>query len=112
MNKEEIEIIEKQIIEFNGASQCDLASGKERKQWLDTANAMKKMLEENKQLKEENKNKNKWFQLIVDLGFDYDGFNDVENIKGLIDELVRYALSGRDNDDFKQFMLEGVDNNE
>ena len=30
-------------------------------------------------------------QLIRDLGFDYDGYNDVENLKLLIDELVRIA---------------------
>lgn len=35
--------------------------------------------------------KDKWCQLIIDLGFDYDGFNTVESLKGLIDELVDYA---------------------
>lgn len=35
--------------------------------------------------------KDKWCQLIIDTGFDYDGFNTVESLKGLIDELVDYA---------------------
>lgn len=35
--------------------------------------------------------KDKWCQLIIDIGFDYDGFNTVESLKGLIDELVDYA---------------------
>ena len=37
----------------------------------------------------------KYFELIVDLGFDYDGFSKVEDLKGLIDELVRLASLGR-----------------
>lgn len=35
--------------------------------------------------------KDKWCQLIMDLGFDYDGLNTVESLKCLIDELVDYA---------------------
>lgn len=35
--------------------------------------------------------KDEWCQLIMDLGFDYDGLNTVESLKGLIDELVDYA---------------------
>ena len=35
--------------------------------------------------------KDEWCQLIIDLGFDYDGCNTVESLKGLIDELVDYA---------------------
>lgn len=30
-------------------------------------------------------------QLLIDIGFDYDGFNQVESLKTLIDELVEYA---------------------
>ena len=43
-------------------------------------------------------------QYIKDLGFDYDGFNDVEDLKKLIDELVDLAeqsidiLRGKDNE--------------
>lgn len=42
-------------------------------------------------------------QLIIDYGFDYDGFESPESLKGLIDMLVDYArdakqiLKGEDN---------------
>lgn len=42
--------------------------------------------------------------LLIDIGFDYDGYNDIENLKRLIDELVSYAresrkiLKGEDNE--------------
>ena len=67
--------------------------------------------QENKQLKEKVKyqknkidNKDKWCQLIVDIGFDYDGCNAIESLKGLIDELVRYALNSRDNYDYEEIL--------
>lgn len=41
-------------------------------------------------------NANGKVQLIRDLGFDYDGFNDVNNLKLLIDELVRIAGETKD----------------
>lgn len=37
----------------------------------------------------------KYFELICDLGYDYDGCNTVEGLKSLIDELVRLASLGR-----------------
>ena len=37
----------------------------------------------------------KYFELIIDLGFDYDGCNTIESLKALIDELVHYAKLGR-----------------
>lgn len=37
----------------------------------------------------------KYLELIIDLGFDYDGLNTVESLKALIDEIVRYAKLGR-----------------
>ena len=44
-------------------------------------------------------------QLLIDIGFDYDGYNDVDNLKMIIDELVSYARDSRailkgDKDDF------------
>ena len=36
----------------------------------------------------------KYFELISDLGYDYDGLNTIESLKGLIDELVHYANLG------------------
>ena len=35
-------------------------------------------------------------QYIIDYGFDYDGFNTVESLKGLIDMLVDYAKQSKD----------------
>lgn len=43
--------------------------------------------------------KDKWCQLIIDLGFDYDGCNTVESLKDLIDELVDYAHKAINCDD-------------
>lgn len=37
----------------------------------------------------------KYFELIIDLGFDYDGFERKEDLKNLIDELVKLAKLGR-----------------
>lgn len=69
------------------------------------------LLQENEQLKEKVKyqknkidNKDKWCQLIADIGFDYDGCNTIESLKGLIDELVRYALNSRDNYDYEEIL--------
>lgn len=43
--------------------------------------------------------KNAYCQLIIDFGFDYDGFNTVDSLKGLIDELVLYAQRAIECDD-------------
>jgi len=37
----------------------------------------------------------KYFELIIDLGYDYDGLSSIEDLRNLIDELVRYASLGR-----------------
>lgn len=67
--------------------------------------------QENEQLKEKVKyqknkidNKDNWCQLIADIAFDYDGCNTIESLKGLIDELVRYALNSRDNYDYEEIL--------
>lgn len=52
MTKKEIELIEKDIENNLKAGECGLASNNEKFQWTNTANAMKKMLEENKKLKD------------------------------------------------------------
>ena len=54
-----------------------------------------------KQLQREKTIMQKYFQMIIDIGFDYDGYNDSENLKKLIDELVTYAVYGRDANDTK-----------
>lgn len=52
MTKKEIELIEKEIENNLKAGECGLASNNEKFQWTNTANAMKKMLEESKKLKD------------------------------------------------------------
>lgn len=85
---------------------------------VDSYNKYCEMIKKNNQLKEKNEylkskieNKDKWCQLIADIGYDYDGFNQVESLKALIDELVKYALYSRDNYDYEEWEKEG-DNNE
>ena len=43
--------------------------------------------------------KNEYLGFIVDLAYDYDGFNTVEGLKGLIDELSKHASYALDNND-------------
>lgn len=43
--------------------------------------------------------KNEYLVLIVDLTHDYDGFNTVEGLKGLIDVLKKYASYALDSND-------------
>ena len=43
--------------------------------------------------------KDEYLNLIVGIGFDYDGYNDADNLKGVIDELVKYAKKALNNDD-------------
>ena len=80
---------------------------------LDTAKKIAKLEKENKQLKEKidylkNKieNKDKWCQLIADIGYDYDGYRQADSLMSLIDELVKYAIWSRDNYDYDVFQKE------
>lgn len=102
MNKEEIKIITLGDIFRNLETE---------EQAFEFLKYIKNLQQENKQLKEKVKyqknkidNKDKWCQLIVDIGFDYDGCNTIESLKGLIDELVRYALNSRDNYDYEEIL--------
>ena len=38
----------------------------------------------------------KYLGLIISIGYDYDGLNQVSSLKELIDELVRYAKLGKE----------------
>ena len=85
MNKEEIKIITLGDIFRNLETE---------EQAFEFLKYIKNLQQENKQLKEKVKyqknkidNKDNWCQLIVDIGFDYDGCNTIESLKGLIDEL-------------------------
>lgn len=58
----------------------------------------------NKEINELKRDKNimqNYLELIINIGSDYDGYNDVENLKALIDELCEYALCGTKLDDTK-----------
>lgn len=50
-------------------------------------------------LHREIKIKDAYLGLIADLGYDYDGYETVEGLKSLIDELVELAVKGMNNDD-------------
>lgn len=74
------------------------------------------VLKENTELKEKTEylkskieNKDRWCQLIADIGYDYDGYRKAENLMKLIDELVKYALYSRDNYDYFQELGGDVD---
>lgn len=53
-----------------------------------------------KELKRQIKIKDNWCRLIYDIGYDYDGFrNDIEGLRGIVDELVRYSVGALKSDD-------------
>lgn len=54
-----------------------------------------KLLKENERLKKSIIIMEKYLELIHDLGYDYDGLNYEHDLKGLIDEMVRFASLGR-----------------
>ncbi len=56
---------------------------------------IKALLDENEQNKQKIVIMERYFELIHDLGYDYDGFEKANDLKRLIDELVRYASLGR-----------------
>lgn len=53
----------------------------------------------NDKLERQIKIKNKYFQMIIDYGFDYDGLNSVESLKYLVDDLINLAKLGLKSDD-------------
>ena len=53
------------------------------------------LLEENQELKQQIIIMEKYFELINNISFDYDGYNDVAGLKGVINELNRFANLGR-----------------
>ena len=55
--------------------------------------------QENKQLTRDKNIMQNYLQLIIDIGYDYDGYNDADNLKAVIDELCKYALYGKKLDD-------------
>ena len=55
--------------------------------------------------------KNEYLSLILDLIYDYDGFNTVEGLKGLIDEVGKYVGFALDNDDKEIVYIDGNGDN-
>lgn len=58
-------------------------------------------------LKRQIKIKNEYAKLIIDLGFDYDGLNNIDDLKKLIYELVNYAKDILNNNDRKIVYVDG-----
>ena len=71
---------------------------------------IKQLKEKVDYLKNKCENKDKWCQLIADIGYDYDGYRQADSLMKLVDELVKYAIWSRDNYDYDAFQEEG--NNE
>lgn len=83
--------------------------------------AIMQIVDERDQLKKQVKIKNEYLDLIISIGFDYDGYdNDNAGLKEVIDQLVDYAKKAIDNDDktaiyegskgMKNILLENIDN--
>ena len=53
------------------------------------------LLKENEELKQQIIIMEKYFELIHNISFDYDGYNDVTGLKGVINELNRFSNLGR-----------------
>lgn len=54
--------------------------------------------------------KNAYLQLIMDIGYEYDRFNDVDNLKLIIDDMIKYAKMAIDNDDESIICIDGNEN--
>lgn len=82
----------------------------------DLFNTIMRVIDEREDLFEENKEysrnlriKDAYLQLIIDLAYGYDGFNDVDGLKGLIEELSEYAKMALKNDDKSSIYTDGRD---
>ena len=102
--EETIKTIEKMIKSYKEADKCGLSNNdfkNEIKALEHILSDYKRVLKENEELKSKIENKDKYFELIIGLGYDYDGYYNREtsngNIKGLadlMDELVQAARDG------------------
>lgn len=61
-------------------------------------------------LKRENKIKNAYLQLIKDICEDYDGYEDADNLKNIINEIKKYAIYALNNDDSQTIYISGNQN--
>lgn len=77
----------------------DTPENQTRKQIEESINAHQGLLDLYNKEKKKNKIKDEYLKLIFDLGFDYDGYEESESLKELIDELVDLAKKAIKNDD-------------
>lgn len=92
MVEQEIIQIIKNEIEYNHSKICEYPNVK-------LTVALEDFLKLYNKQERELKIKDEYLKLIYYMGFDYDGYNKVESLKGLIDELVDYANKAYANDD-------------
>ena len=70
----------------------------------------RELRKEKQELKKQVEIMEKYFELIIDFGFDYDGLNDIQSLKSLIDEIVRFARLGRVANITEPIFSNGQDN--
>lgn len=63
--------------------------------WLIIQEYVDRCQERNQKYKEAINKAIKRLQFLIDIGYDYDGYNQVDKLKKLIDELVSYAVESR-----------------
>ena len=51
--------------------------------------------------------KDNYFDMIYFVGSDYDGYEKAKDLKSVIDDLVDYAIKGKNNDDKSQMYMNG-----
>ena len=51
--------------------------------------------------------KDNYFDMIYFVGADYDGYEKAKDLKSVIDDLVDYAIKGKNNDDKSQMYMKG-----
>ena len=51
--------------------------------------------------------KDNYFDMIYFVGADYDGYEKAKDLKSVIDDLVDYAIKGKNNDDKSQMYING-----
>lgn len=96
------------LIRENQELKRQLEVGEE--QYNDLVEEKEKLEQENQELKKTIEIMGKYFELIIDFGFDYDGLNDIQSLKSLIDEIVRFARLGRVANITEPIFSNGQDN--
>ena len=69
--------------------------------------AIEKVLNLIDKLQRQIKIKDNYFDMIYFVGADYDGYKKAKDLKSVIDDLVDYAIKGKNNDDKSQMYMNG-----